>query len=237
MPPAVALRNENALETPVAVASRGEVLARYRHLRAISKRHHSRVMDFLSPGAMLQQARRLGLAVGKTLVLDRMDEMTLAYDLAIHTAPSGRSRAIDRYARAALFAPASDEALVLQAMCKARFSLFCVERRHEAVGVIVKDLLRKGEVWLVDEGLESSVPNGSVMATRLYAPEGFSMTAGVTVPVDEELILRLWDEVPQLARKTPGEVAEDRRFPEAIYRIAVEDGLMADVVYRDVADE
>ena len=65
---------------------------------------------------MLQHARRLGLAHGKTLMLDSIDELPLAFDLAIHTAPVGRSRAIDRYARSAQFAQGSDEALVLGAM-------------------------------------------------------------------------------------------------------------------------
>ncbi|MFZ0457280.1 MAG: hypothetical protein WAM17_02320, partial [Rhodoplanes sp.] len=47
-----------------------------------------------SRDAILHQARRLGLADGKVLILDSMDELTLAFDLAIHTAPAGRSRAI-----------------------------------------------------------------------------------------------------------------------------------------------
>ena len=50
---------------------------------------------------MLQQARRLGLAQGRTLILDDMEEMNYVFDLAIHTGPPGRSRAIDRYARSA----------------------------------------------------------------------------------------------------------------------------------------
>jgi hypothetical protein len=37
-------------------------------------------------------------------------------DLAIHTAPPGRSRVIDRYARSAQLPPGSDEALMLEAM-------------------------------------------------------------------------------------------------------------------------
>ena len=40
-----------------------------------------------------------------------------------HTAPKDRSRAIDRYARAAGLSPESDEALVLEAMRRARFSI------------------------------------------------------------------------------------------------------------------
>ena len=110
---AVALRKENSFENHAATPSRGDVLARYRHMREISKRHHSNVMDFVSKDAITHHARRLGLAAGKTLVLDSMDELTLAFDLAIHTAAPGRSRAIERYARSGQFAPGSDEALVL----------------------------------------------------------------------------------------------------------------------------
>ena len=120
---AVGLRKDNAVAKPAAVLSRTEVLTRYRHLREISKQHHSAALDFLSKDAIISQARRLGLAQGKTLVLDSMDDLNLAFDLAIHTAPKDRSRAIDRYARAARLSPESDEALVLEAMRRARFSI------------------------------------------------------------------------------------------------------------------
>jgi len=68
----------------VAGVSREEVLTRYRHLRAIATRHHSEALEFLSRSAILEQARHLGLTVGKTLVAESIDEMTLAFDLAIH---------------------------------------------------------------------------------------------------------------------------------------------------------
>ena len=45
-----------------------------------------------------------------------MDDLNLVFDLLIHTAPKDRSRAIDRYARAARLAPETNEALVLEAM-------------------------------------------------------------------------------------------------------------------------
>src|ERR1700736_3311052 len=134
---AVGLRRETTVEPQVLSPNRGEVLARYRHLREISKRHLSDAMKFLSRDAILHHARRLGLTFGKTLILDNMDELTLAYDLAIHTAPDGRSRAIDRYARSAQLAQGSDEALVLRAMCNARFAVILVQRRHQAAGLIV----------------------------------------------------------------------------------------------------
>jgi hypothetical protein len=217
--------------------SRDEVLGRYRHLREITKRHHSEALNFLSKDAILHQARRLGLTHGKTLILDDLAELDFAADLAIHTAPADRSRAIDRYARSARHAPGSDEALVLDAMCRARFAVVSVVRRHEAAGLIVNDLFRRRELWLVDIGLESSMPDGSVLATRLYQPEAFSMTAGVSVPVDLELITDALDEVPQLLSKSHTAALDDRRFAEAIYRVALAGGLMQRIKFQDPFDE
>lgn len=232
---AAALREENVVAA--AALSRSEVIARYRTLREISKRHHSKVMDFLSQDAIFHHGRRLGLLVGKTFVLDDMDDLNLAFDLAIYTAPVGRSRAVDRYANAARLAPGSNEALVLESMCRARFAVVSVERRHAAAGLIVKDLMRRITYWLVDEGLESSAPDGWVFATRLYTPEGFSMTAGVNVPLYPQLIRAALGDVPQLRRKSPAEVSDDRRFAEAIYRLALASGVMERVAYRDPGDE
>ncbi len=184
MAAAVALRKEDAFENQGPSPSRAEVLARYRELREIGKLHHSNVMDFLSKDAILHNGRRLGLVDGRLFILDSMDELTLAVDLAIHTAAPGRSRAIDRYARSARFAPGSDQALVLEAMRNARFTIIQVKCRHQSAGLVVTDLFRKTELWLVDEGLEKSLPDGAAFATRYFTPERFSMTAGVGMPVE-----------------------------------------------------
>jgi hypothetical protein len=234
---AVALREDNPVAKPAALLSRTEVLARYRHLREISKRHHSAALEFLSKDAVMSQARRLGLTQGKTLVLDSMDDLNLAFDLAIHTAPKDRSRAIDRYARMAQLSPESDEGRVLDAMRNARFSIIGILRRHDVAGLIVEDLFRGVEVWLVDEGLESSLPDGAALATRLCTPEGFAMTAGVLVPVDIELIEDAMADTPQLLRNRREELIDDRRFAEAIYRVALASGLMEQVAYQDTISE
>jgi hypothetical protein len=228
-----ALREDSAVARPAAVLSRAEVLTRYRHFREISKQHHSAALDFLSKDAIMSQARRLGLVQGKTLVLDSMDDLTLAFDLSIHTAPKDRSRAIDRYARAVRLAPGSDEALVLEAMRCARFSIISIKRRHNVAGLIVEDLFRGGEFWLVDEALERSLRDGVALATRLFTLDDFAMTAGVLVPFDSELIEDVIADSPQLLRNPSEELIDDRRFAEAIYRVALASGLMDRVVYQD----
>ena len=187
---------------------------------------------------MLQQARRLGLVQGRTLILDDMEEMNYVFDLAIYTAPPRRSRAIDRYARSAQLPPGSDEALMLEAMRAARFAILILGRRHDAAGVIATDLFRRTDVWLVDTGLEASLEEGAMMATRLYTPEQFSMTAGVNVPFDLALIEDLYDALPRRLGETRlTDLIDDRCFAETIYRVALADGIMDRVTYQDPPED
>jgi len=231
------LRPESGLEHQVRTPSRAEVLARYRHLRGISKHHNSAAMRFLSSDAVLIHARRLGLAEGRTFILDSMDEMTLALDLAVYTAPAGRSRAIDRYARGTSFPRGSDEAAVLEAMCNARFAIIMVEERHPAAGLLVTDVFRQTDFWLVDEGLETWLDEEVPYVTRYYKPDDFAMTAGVGMPLDLALLEAAAATLPQLKDKSPADLVGDRRFAEAIYRAAIATGAMEGVSYQDPVDD
>jgi hypothetical protein len=138
--------------------TRDQILQRYRHLRGISTGHHSGALKFLSRQALLEHAKRLGLATGSMLVAESEAEMTLVFDLALYTAKERRSRALDRYARATPLPPGSDSARVLEAMRHARFSVWRIKQRHETAGLIITDVLREAELWLMDEQLEARAP-------------------------------------------------------------------------------
>ena len=209
--------------------TRTEILTRYRRLRQISKEHHHGVLDIIAPDVVLAWAKRLGLTEGRMVVLENENEMTLAEDLATYLPRQGRSHPLDRYARVARFTPGSDEAIVLEAMRQARFSLWRVERRHEAAGLILKDLLRDGEILLVDETMEKNPPLGVEMAARFLALEGFAMTARIVVPVTPSLIEEVFSRVPALSRAQGETLARDPRFAIGIYRAAVTSGVMASV--------
>jgi hypothetical protein len=126
--------------------SRTEILTRYRRLRQISKQQHEAVLDLIAADVLLDWARWLDLTVGKTVVLENDNEMTLPEDLAIDLPRRGHLHPLERYARLARFAPGSDEAIVLAAMHQARFSLWRIERRHPTTGLILRDLLRGGDL-------------------------------------------------------------------------------------------
>jgi hypothetical protein len=209
--------------------TRNEILTRYRRLRQISKALHHDVLDIIAPDALLDCGKRLGLKEGKTLVYDSKYEITLAEDLVTYLPRHGRSQPLDRYARTAQFAPDSDEAIVLAAMRHARFSIWRIERRHETAGLILRDVLRGEDVWLVDETMEKNPPMGLHIAGRFLKPEAFAMTARIVVPVSPELLEEVFDRAPALRRAERDVVAGDPRFAVGIYRAAVATGVMNSV--------
>ncbi len=211
--------------------TREEILERYRQLRAISTHHHSAALEYLSRPTILEHAKRLGLAAGGMLVADSDEEMTLVFDLALYTAKDGRSRALDRYARAARLSPGSDEERVLEAMREARFSVWRIDHPHESAGLVVTDVLREVETWIVDEHLEASAPEGLCFAGRICEPDRFAMTCGVIVPVDRELMEEVALDMLAWRRGDPELVAQDPRFVTAIYRAAIDAGIMDSVAY------
>jgi hypothetical protein len=212
--------------------TRSEILTRYRRLRQTSREHHEAVLDIIAPDVVLDWARRLDLTQGKTVVIESENELILPEDLAIYLPRLGRSHPLDRYARAAQFAPGSDEAIVLEAMHHARFSLWRVERRHQTAGLILRDLLRDEEVWLVDEAMEKEAPPGVEMAARLLKPEDFAMTARIIVPVTPDLMEKVFVSAPALRSAQGNVLARDPRFAIGIYRAAVATGAMDSVRLR-----
>jgi hypothetical protein len=79
---------------------------------------------------------------------------------------------------------------------------------------------------------------GTIMATRLFTPERFSMTAGVNVLLDlgmfEDVLARL---PRRLGEIPPATVIDNRHFAEAIYSIALASGIMDRFKYIDLPDE
>ena len=78
---------------------------------------------------------------------------------------------------------------------------------------------------------------GLALATRLFTPERFAMTAGLVEPLDIELIKDAVNDTPHLLRSRHEGMIDNRRFAEAIYRVALASRLMAQVAYRDTISE
>lgn len=207
---------------------RTEVLARYRRLRELSRIHGHAIVDTLSRKALLHWGKRIGVTRRKIFIASSIEEITLVFDLAVYSARSGKISPVELYRRSSKLAVGSDDDLLLDAMCHSRFSLFLVKRRHSATGLILEDLLRQEEVWLMDEGLERSAPDGIVLASRVIEPDAFHMTTGAAIPMPGDAIGNLATVFP-----SPGASLSDganAEFVATVYRGAIDHGLMDAVV-------
>ncbi|WP_135468316.1 hypothetical protein [Crenalkalicoccus roseus] len=197
----------------------GEVLEFYRRCAALRQRFQDAALRTVPMPKLLEQARRLGLPVTEALAQIPDADLAFAFDLAVHTALPGRSRAIERVARQHRGA-GEEEALVLRGLERAWFSVFRVLGPHPEAGLLLEDALLGGEAWVMDEALAESAPAGTVLATRLARVRGFAITCGAVAPLDEA-ILAGFRRALAGAGTPPAEMAADPRFALLIYQRAL----------------
>jgi hypothetical protein len=212
--------------------SRADILSRYRRYRDLRMEIQTAALENIPHSSFLAHAKRIGLSDGKVLFTDDTVELSLAFDLAVYTASAGRTRAIDRCVRRRA-APKPDEALVLEALQASRFSIFRTIGRCEPAGVLLEDLMRGGEIALLDEGLEKSAEPGAVFAMRVAPIEEFVITCGAIVPINPATMEDCFNVLIRAASKAElAALADHRRFAASIYELAIELGLMSFVAYR-----
>jgi hypothetical protein len=199
----------------------GEALPGW-HDRSLAARQRFREIAMRqTPRAKIQEwAEKLGLAVADSFTQVGEAELAFAGDLAIYTAPPGRSRGVDRMAKQFLTLQ-SEATLVLNGLLGAWFSLFRVLGPHPEAGFILEDALRGGEVWVLDQGLAESAAPGAILAARLARVCGFAITTGVHAVIDEA---RLASTRAILERSglDAAALAEDPRFITALWQHALQ---------------
>jgi hypothetical protein len=209
-----------------------EIIERYRHLRAITNEHLNAALDCVAAPALKERFKHLGIARRRTQY-GSDEEMSLVFDLAVHTSRPGRSRAIDRYARTLELAAGSDEDRTLRALCDARFSIWRLDHKHEQAGVVVTDVLRGGKTWLLDENMASSLEADTTFASRLSFPDAFAITCGIFVPVDAMLLHQVLNAgTARLQELDPIALADDPRFATALFRAAIDARVMENIRFR-----
>jgi hypothetical protein len=98
-------------------------------------------------------------------------------------------------------------------------------------GLVLTDLVRGDETWLIDENFEKSARSGMIIGARLCRPGDFWISLGAIVPIDELLLQSVLSQRGSI--RTPLKQAlDDPRIAGSIYRSAIEAGTMVSVAYR-----
>jgi hypothetical protein len=78
-----------------------------------------------------------------------------------------------------------------QRMGKAFFSLFRCTALHGTAGIWLDDILDGNRnVWLMDEGMEASVPTGVTFGIRLFDAGAFHVGLGIVAPAERSARFR-----------------------------------------------
>ena len=170
------------------IAERAALLRRYRQLRAIMRDLHSELLKSLPKDKFTECGRKLGFQVNGTLVFETEDEASVLADYCLYDGWSGQHNAVTRFLAKQPYPAGSDQALLLVAMSRARYSLFQVESVAEGLGVNCRDILRGDGGTIVDEGLGNTAVPGVIVAGRLVVLPELSMTTGAGLVIDADTL-------------------------------------------------
>ncbi|MCB4821897.1 hypothetical protein [Roseicella aerolata] len=164
--------------------TRSEILAAYRLIRAGIQRVLREAPQACGKPDLTRALRQV--APWAEGLPDQEDAAEMIMDVALFEPNQRGRRAYDRFlaGRAGRLDP-PDRSLA-ERMGGAWFSLFRMAGRHEAAGLWLEDLLDGGRrLWLVDESLEASAPEGAVLGMRLFDAGPFHAGFGIIAPPDE----------------------------------------------------
>jgi hypothetical protein len=160
---------------------------RYIRLRAVNKKINTELPRLLPKKEIFRCAKDLGRLRKKTLVLNNEDDLSVLMDYCIHNLSDKRS-CIDVYIERSSFEPVSDEMMMLKALRESFFSIFQVNGTEKGYLCHVEDILREQTIELLDVGLGSSAPPGTLVAARLIKMPAthYYMTTGAPMLVREK---------------------------------------------------
>jgi len=190
------------------------LLARYRRLRQVGMEVNNALVSRLPKEVVDEGGEKLGILRQGVLVFESEDEMAVLMDFCIHDVRRQGRNAVERFLAETPYPPGSDEAVFLQALKDAHYSLVLVETPEPGLGARVRDLVRDDAFLLVDVGLSRSATQGLILASRLIAPGNIPMTTGAALPVGLLPKGRGAEALVQLVETTKSLLAPSRRPQE-----------------------
>lgn len=213
-------------------------LKHHRRLRAILTHHQNRAVQSVPRTAFRKWAKTFGLVEGDKLLLNSDGELTILLDFLIyHHRQRGRSLAQKYLAR---MPPTDDpdEMLVRRAMTTPRYSMLKIMESHSFTGVVVRDLVRGGTLFVVDEAMSASAKPGLLLASRLLPLPDYWMTSGAGFPLSPEVAETVKQVFLPIVKMTEGgdldhlsPVAEDE-LAAVVIGAAMSDGTTGDIEFK-----
>ncbi len=170
-----------------AAMTRAEVLAQYHPIRA-GIRRVLRAATKACGRADLNRAVKQVAPWAEAAELEDENTAEMLADVALFEPNQRGRRAFDRFLAEKGERLTADRALA-EGMARAWFSIFRVAGRHEVAGLWLEDMLAGNRrLWLMDEALEASAPEGTIAGMRLFDAGPFHAGFGIIVEPDDETL-------------------------------------------------
>lgn len=172
--------------------TRDDILAAYRPLRASIQSVLKVAISTCTSSDWRRAAKLLCFDLeeqDRDGLLAEAQHTEMLMDLALFEPNQSGRRTYDRFLKSAARKVAPADQQVARALGGAFFSVFRVQAHHEIAGVWLEDLLNSGPlIWVVDEGMEASAPDGLCFAARIFNAGDFHAGLGIIVPLDAESV-------------------------------------------------
>ncbi|AKU93686.1 hypothetical protein AKJ09_00350 [Labilithrix luteola] len=169
---------------------------------------HAVLLKSLTPKAMEDSAKKLGLWRKGALSLQQEEELAVVTDYAIHHYRPDGKNTVERVLNNRGSAFESTERAVLEAMSRSRFTVLELDPSNDGVTIAARDRLYDEPLLIADEGLAKIAERGQLIATRVVPLGGLAVLTGAALPFDRELAADL---LSVLERRWPGAVPSGLR--------------------------
>jgi hypothetical protein len=222
-------------------------------LRKRVGRLQNTIVGTVGKSTMMACGRKLGIVKKNTLVFENESEMAVWADYCIYDSFQNGRNPVERYFAEHPPDPGSDEAVIADAMIRARYRLLQIVGVERGLGVHVLDLAAKvfqtGDgpdkeaFLLVDLGFSRTAPVGMHLASRTISFGDFSMTTGAGLPIGDETVDAmernlngsLGDDYCRLANG--GHAREARaKLSLAIIRACLAGGTSSGIIYAEAGE-
>jgi hypothetical protein len=168
--------------------TRDQALIIYRPVRAGIQRILRAAVKTCSDADVKRAAKQLRVWSDGRIEIPSESAIEMVSDLALFEPNQRGKRAYDRFLRDPRQVLDEGDFALARRMAAARFSIFRVLRRHDLAGVWLEDVITPGElIWVLDEGLEVSAPDGLEFGLRIFDAGAFYAGFGIVVPADPEI--------------------------------------------------
>jgi hypothetical protein len=212
-------------------------IEQYMRLRTAGRGLTSRILDTMPRRAVEAIGRELGVLRDDTLILDSEDMLGVIMDCCLFDWVEEGQNLVERYAEQHPPPPETDEAVLLEAMRRARYRILAPQSLVPGAGVRCEDVVTREPLFLMDI-LFSRSPDLTqyALATRTFPFGEYWTTDGAGLPITRSTAAST---IRRLARKgllvvpETGDGAGTHRMAIAIVRACLRHGAARHIRYLD----